>query len=195
MFDAGGAAAVDEAAALPLPALSPPLAPFPAGGAAGGAAAAVAPVAAIRASRSAAVVQVTLVPAELTNGSAAQLEKEGRISRGTEALAQNHVHGSATAGLEDELATHALCELVVHTGDVASVASRGRCQRLELVAVCQETSAATRSQTWKGLLLGDGILTVLESELGALARDEAGAGGGGESQGEGDENGVLHIWS
>ena len=37
-------------------------------------AAAFAPVAAIRASRSAAVVHVTLVPAELTRGSAAQLE-------------------------------------------------------------------------------------------------------------------------
>ena len=48
---------------------------------------------------------------------------------------------------------------------------------------------------WGNSLLGDGILTVLEGEICALARDEAGAGGGGESQGKGDEYRVLHIWS
>ena len=54
-------AAAEEDAALPVAALLD---------------ASVAPVAAMRASRSAAVVQVMLVPAELTRGKAAQLHNE-----------------------------------------------------------------------------------------------------------------------
>ena len=75
---------------FPLSPLFPPLLPLLAGGAeaegagaggaaagGAGAAAAVAPVAAMRASRSAGVVHVMLVPAELTKGSAAQLKRVG----------------------------------------------------------------------------------------------------------------------
>ena len=87
VLDAAAALAVEvaaalDAAALPLAALSPAAALLELAAALleePEAAPVVAPVAAIRASRSAAVVQVTLVPAELTRGSAAQLER-GRLS-------------------------------------------------------------------------------------------------------------------
>lgn len=42
-------------------------------------------------------------------------------------------------------------------------------------------------------LEGDGILPVLEREVCTLGGDEAGAGRGGEREGEGDEGGVLHV--
>ena len=66
VVEAAAAAVPLAALSLPLVVVAPVLVPLPVD-------AAVAPVAAMRASRSAAVVQVTLVPAELTSGRAAQL--------------------------------------------------------------------------------------------------------------------------
>ena len=44
-------------------------------------------------------------------------------------------------------------------------------------------------------LQGDSILTVLESELGALGGDEVRTSRGSKGQGESSDDSVLHIWS
>ena len=75
--DEEAAAADEEPADAELTAAPPPAALLPV---------AVAPVAAMRASRSAAVVHVTLVPAELTRGSAAQLNI-AKVMRSAEGFA------------------------------------------------------------------------------------------------------------
>ena len=99
-------------------------------------AAAVAPVAAIRASRSAAVVHVTLVPAELTRGSAAQLEGWAvESAKKSDVFRREDPHQTTGAGCNGELAVGALRERIVNARDLAVRASRGGGERLELVAV------------------------------------------------------------
>lgn len=84
----------------------------------------VAPVAAIRASRSAAVVQVILVPAEFTRGRAAQLVMHCHtyVSRDPTSITRKHAHKTASARCQDEFPAHTLSEFVVDTGVFARIA-------------------------------------------------------------------------
>ena len=94
----------------------------------------VAPVAAMRASRSAAVVQVMLVPAEFTNGSAAQLRWTPVRLRGIIDHKDKYSHEAASARSEGELAVHALGELAVHARVLARSAGRVGGETLKLGA-------------------------------------------------------------
>ena len=95
----------------------------------------VAPVAAMRASRSAAVVQVMLVPAEFTNGSAAQLRWTPLNSEITiDRRDKYYSHEAASARSEGELAVHALGELAVDARVLARGAGRVGGETLELRA-------------------------------------------------------------
>lgn len=83
----------------------------------------------MRASTSACVSQVMLVPALLTKGREAQLSST--ISHSWTLEQRENLHRAAGAGLEDELATHTLCELSVHTGVLACGARAARGEGLE----------------------------------------------------------------
>lgn len=125
-------AAVDEAAAAALePELELPL---------------VAPVAAMRASRSAAVVQVMLVPAELTNGRAAQLCAQDQ-SQEIVVEVTNYSHQARAARLGDELAVDTLSKLVVYAGILTGLARGVRGQGLELVAEGEERATGVSGYT------------------------------------------------
>ena len=92
----------------------------------------VAPVAARRAFRSACDVQAILVPAELTNGNAAQLMIDGSL-----ACREKHrqdLHQTGTTGRQDILSVDTLGELTFDTS-VARGAGRVSSQCRELIAV------------------------------------------------------------
>jgi hypothetical protein len=86
----------------------------------------------MRASRSACVVQVMLVPAELTLGSAAQLEDIQNMSE-FDICRDPHCRGST--GLENEFAADTLRKGRAHAGVLALRARAGGGEGLELVAV------------------------------------------------------------
>ncbi len=89
----------------------------------------------MRASRSATVVQVMLVPAELTKGKAAQLMKStSAIDYASSNRSSMDSRQATSAGRSDKLAVHALCELCPDTGILTRSTRRARAERGELLA-------------------------------------------------------------